>query len=71
MTDEEKILARKAQAYDYYHNWGGREYSRKYSKIYYREHREKRIAYQKAYYQRKKSERQQKEGSENATSEEV
>lgn len=70
MTDEEKQLARKAQAYDYYHNWGGREYWRqKYylarrneycerSRAYYQAHKEERLAYQRAYRARKKAEKQ-------------
>lgn len=72
MTDDEKKLVRKAQARDYYYNWGGKEYQRKYNKLryqarrekakqYYLEHREERIAYQHAYYQRKKAENSGKE----------
>ncbi|MBD5159452.1 MAG: hypothetical protein HDT23_04335 [Ruminococcus sp.] len=71
MTDDEKKLIRQAQARDYYYNWGGKEYHQMLHKAYYREHREERIAYQRAYYRRKKAELQQKEVSENATSEEV
>lgn len=60
MTDEEKRLIRTAQARDYYHNCGGREYHKKYywqnaekkcenARKYYETHREQRLAYQKKY----------------------
>lgn len=65
MTDEEKKLARNAQQRDYYQRWGGREQHQRYylkhcdkyyerARMYYQVHREERLAYQRAYNERKK-----------------
>lgn len=50
MTDDEKRLSRNAQARDYYHNWGGREYWQKY----YLAHRNEYCERSKACYQANK-----------------